>query len=203
MALLMVHLLVAQRWAQSHAEYRDCPDFYLGAISPDAVYIRDGKDKSHKDEIHLNNWLAPHPEPVIDYWRSHSTPFDVGYGIHVLTDAQWAPRFRAAFPEILYPDGRVRTEIYYGDTFSTDYALYRECGGEALFGLVDRGRAPEGHPMLSQHAFDAWRRMMVEEYKNQRRPEEPVRIITRAFVEQFIGDSQQLLNETYGRYEHE
>ena len=36
MALLMVHLLAAERWAQKHEEYRNCPDFYLGAISPDA-----------------------------------------------------------------------------------------------------------------------------------------------------------------------
>lgn len=203
MALLMVHLLVAQRWAQAHAEYRDCPEFYLGAISPDAIYIRDGKDKSHKDEIHLNNWLAPHPEEVLAYWRGHHEPFDVGYGIHVLTDAQWAPHFRACFPEILYPDGKVRTEIYYGDTFATDYALYRERDGERLFGLVEKGRAPEDHPKLPHYAFDEWRKMMVEEYRTQRRPTGPVRLIDRAFVERFIEDSQQLLNDTYGRYEHE
>ena len=64
MALQMVHLLTARLWALAHAEYRDCPEFYLGAISPDAIHIRDGNDKSHKNEIHLNNWRSPDPDRV-------------------------------------------------------------------------------------------------------------------------------------------
>ena len=203
MALLMVHLLVAERWAQAHEEYLNCPEFYLGVIAPDASYIRDGNDKSHKNEIHLNNWNEPHPEDVLTYWKEHHTPFDIGYGIHVLTDAQWAPLFRITFPDILHPDGTVRTEIYYNDTFSTDYKLYRECGGERLFGLADQGLPPENHPMLSREVFEAWKRMMVDEYKQHTEPTKPIVFIDRAYVEKFIEDSQKLLNETYRRYEHE
>ena len=203
MALLMVHLLVAQKWAQAHEEYRDCPEFYLGVISPDAVYIRDGRDKSHKDEIHLYNWNQARPERVLAYWKEHHTPFDIGYGIHVLTDAQWAPGFRRDFPEILLPDGLVNTKIYYSDTFATDYALYRECGGEGLFGLAEAGKSPEGHPMLSGEVFDGWKHMMADQYRNHEEPEEPAKYIDRAYVEKFIDRAQQLLNDTYGRYEHE
>ena len=72
MALTMVHLLVAARWAEGYPTYADCPEFYLGAISPDAIHIRDKDDKSHKNEIHLNNWVNPHPEDVIDYWHDHT-----------------------------------------------------------------------------------------------------------------------------------
>lgn len=200
MALLMVHLLVAQKWAQAHEEYLNCPEFYLGVIAPDAVYIRDGSDKSHKNEIHLNNWNEPDTDSVIAYWKEHHTPFDIGYGIHVLTDAQWAPHFRKCFPDILYPDGTVKTDIYYNDTFSTDYELYAQRGGAELFGLADRGVSPDGHPMLEKTHFEQWCRMMVDEYKEHQAPTEPVVFIDRAFVEKFIEDSQKLLNDTYGRY---
>lgn len=202
MALLMVHLLVAQRWAQEHEEY-DCPEFYLGVISPDAVYVRDGSDKSRKDEIHLHNWNELHPGEVIAYWREHNTPFDIGYGVHVLTDAQWAPHFRKCFPEILHPDGLVKTDIYYNDTFATDYQLYHECGGEALFDLTLKSALPAVHPLLEREHFDAWRRMMADQYKKHQQPEQPVKFIDRKFVEQFIVDSQNILNEVYRRYEHE
>lgn len=203
MALLMVHLLTARRWAQSHPEYRDCPEFYLGAISPDAVYFRDGSDKSRKNEVHLNNWNEPHPEDVLEYWKRNHQPFDIGYGIHVLTDAQWAPHFRKCFPGILFPDGSVKTKIYYNDTFATDYQLYDECGGAELFGLAEAANVPENHPQLMKEHFEKWRRMMADQYKVRNRTIDPIQFIDRAFVERFIEDSQKLLNETYGRFEHE
>ena len=203
MALLMVHLLVAQRWAQEHREYLDNPDFYLGVIAPDAVYVRDGSDKSRKNEVHLNNWNEPHPDEVIEYWRDHHTPFDIGYGVHVLTDAQWAPHFRKCFPDILYPDGTVKTDIYYNDTFSTDYKFYFECGGARFFELAEKGRSPENHPKLEKHHFETWSHMMAEEYRTQEGPTDPVVFIDRPFVERFIEDSQKLINDTFRRYEHE
>ena len=203
MALLMVHLLVAQRWAQAREKYLNCPEFYLGVIAPDAVYVRDGSDKSNKNYIHLNNWNEPHPDEVIEYWKDHHSPFDIGYGIHVLTDAQWAPHFRKCFPDILYPDGTVKTDIYYNDTFATDYQLYHECEGERLFALADAAQSHEGHPMLEKHHFEQWCRMMVDQYKAHQMPKDPVVFIDRTFVERFIEDSQSILNETFRRYEHE
>ena len=100
MALTMVHLLVADRWAEAHPGYRDNPEFYYGAISPDAIHIRDGGDKSRKDEFHLHNWRSLHPDEVIDYWRGRFSPFDVGYGVHVLTDCQWVQRYTRCLPGI-------------------------------------------------------------------------------------------------------
>ncbi len=203
MALLMVHLLTAQRWAQAHEEYLNCPEFYMGVIAPDAVYIRDGSDKSRKNEVHLNNWNEPNVEDVLAYWQEHHSPFDIGYGIHVLTDAQWAPHFRKSFPDILYPDGLVKTDIYYNDTFSTDYDLYHECDGERLFGLTDAAIAPENHPQLLKEHFEKWTRMMVDQYKEHVKSEIPVVFIDRNFVETFIEDAQALLNDVYGRFQHE
>ena len=129
MALLMVHLRVAQAWAARHSEFAENPEFYLGAISPDAIHIRDGNDKARKDEIHLYNWREPHPENVLAYWEEHSSPFDEGYGLHVLTDAQWVPQFRQRFPQLLDASGKINTAVYYNDNYVTDFQLYAD-GGE-------------------------------------------------------------------------
>lgn len=203
MALLTTHLLVARRWAQRHPEFENCPEFYLGAISPDAIHIRDGNDKSHKNEIHLNNWTSLHEEDVLCYWRKRSKPFDAGYGVHVLTDAQWVPRFRSAFPQLVLADGKLDVNAYYNDTFVTDYALYRECGGEKLFDLVFRGRAPEDHPLLTKDEIEAWKVQMTEAYRGECPKKAPVRFIDRAFVLRFVEQCQPLLDEVWRRHEDE
>lgn len=203
MALLMVHLLVAQKWAEAHETYRDCPEFYLGAISPDAIHVRDKDDKSRKDEIHLYNWTSPHPDPLLAYWRAHHSPFDIGYGIHAMTDAQWVPRFRSRLPQIILPDGRVNTDVYYNDTFVTDFELYRDCGGEKLLTLLERGVVPEEHPLLTDYEIDEWRRMMAASYRGECPKSDPVKYINREYVEAFIEDSQLWLNEIWRRFLNE
>lgn len=203
MALQMVHLLVARQWAQAHDAYKDCPEFYLGAISPDAIHIRDGNDKSRKDEFHLYNWREPHVENVLEYWREHHSPFDIGYGVHVLTDAQWVPRFRQRLPQLMNAEGRLDTSTYYNDTYVTDFELYRECGGCELFDRIERACAPENHPLLTQAEFDAWRQDMLNMYRGKCPKNDPVKYITRAYVEAFVEDAQEMLREVYDRHLNE
>lgn len=200
MALQMVHLLVAQRWAQAHEEYLGSPEFYLGAISPDAIHIRDGSDKSRKDEFHLYNWREPHVEKVLEYWREHHEPFDIGFGVHVLTDAQWVPRFLERLPQLMDPDGRLDTATYYNDTYVTDFELYRDCCGEALFDLVGRGTAPEDHPLLTGYEFDQWRRDMLECYRGECPKNDPVKYIDRAYVEAFVENALAMVERVFRQY---
>ena len=137
MALTMVHLAVADLWAREHPEYAD------------AIHIRDGSDKSHKNEVHLNNWVSPHPDDVIRYWRDHAEPFDIGYGVHVLTDGQWVPRYKEKLPGILRPDGLLNTDIYYNDTFVTDFMLYDTRPRlRQILTLLENAKTPQDHPML-------------------------------------------------------
>ena len=200
MALQMVHLLVAREWAQAHDAYKDCPEFYLGAISPDAIHIRDGNDKSRKNEFHLYNWTSPDVDKVLEYWKEHFTPFDIGYGIHVLTDAQWVPRFRSRLTQLIYPDGKLDTATYYNDTYVTDFELYRDCGGCGLFDIVERACSPEDHPLLTKAEFDAWREDMLRMYRGECPKNDPVKYITRAYVGEFVRDAQAMLQEVYARH---
>ena len=200
MALQMVHLLIARQWAQAHDEYRNCPEFYLGAISPDAIHIRDGNDKSRKDEFHLYNWMRPNVGNVIEYWKNYHSPFDIGYGIHVLTDAQWVPRYRSRIPQLVYPDGKIDIATYYNDTYVTDFELYRDCGGRELFDMIEQADAPENHPLLTCDEFMQWRRDMLDCYHGECPKNDPVKYLDRAYVEEFVRDAQSMLNEVYGRY---
>ena len=199
MALTMVHLLVADAWARRHPAYLDCPEYYLGAISPDAIHVRDHDDKSHKDEIHLYNWRFLHREPVEAYWHDHRAPFDVGYGVHVLTDCQWVPRYREKLPAIMKPDGRLDVDIYYNDTFVTDFDFYSHLPRlEALLQLIARAEAPEDHPLLTAHEFAEWRRVILDTYRKPCPKHDPVRLIDRPYVESFVDDSIALIDEIFG-----
>ena len=198
MALTMVHLLVADRWAAGHGEYSQSPEFYYGAISPDAIHIRDHDDKSRKDEFHLYNWRSLHREPVEAYWREHHTPFDIGYGVHVLTDCQWVPRFQWKLPGIMNPGGRLNTEIYYNDTFVTDFALYHRLPRlQYLLNLLSTGEAPDDHPLLTRYEFTQWQRDIVEAYHQPCPKNDPVRFIDQPYVESFARDAVALIDEIF------
>lgn len=200
MALPMVHLLAAWRWAQDKPELKNNPDYYLGAVSPDAIHIRDGNDKSRKNEIHLNNWRYPDPDAVFEYWRGHHTPFDIGYGIHVLLDGQWAVEFRRRFPGMLLPDGRPDTNIYYNDTVVTDFALYRSSALTPFFmDMIARGTAPADHPQLRLHEFEGWREATLKFYQRECPKNDPVRFITEDYVNEFLNFCLPMMDRTYER----
>lgn len=200
MALPMVHLLVAERWARNHPQYAQNAGFYLGAISPDAIHIRDHDDKSHKNYVHLNNWMALHPDEVIAYWRKRSAPFDIGYGIHVLTDALWVRARLEQLPQLNLPDGGLDKEKYYRDTFLTDFELYRD-GGEALFRKMGEGKAPSDHPLLTQEEFAQWQRDVLKAYRGKCPKTGRAEYITCAYARRFVEECQKELDSIYGRFE--
>lgn len=201
MALPIVHLLVAREWAQDKPELANCPEFYLGAIAPDAMHIRFGGDKSRKNEFHLGNWISPHPEQVHAYWAEHFAPFDIGYGIHVLTDASWVPRYKTHCPGLLKPEGGVRVELYYNDAWQTEFALRQSHPElEDIFALIRQAVAPAAHPLLTAEEFAAWRDIVLAGYQRPCPADGPVRFITEAYVEEFVRDVQHFLNETTRRY---
>ena len=200
MALPMVHLLAAWNWAQDKPELKNNPDYYLGAISPDAIHIRDGSDKSSKNAFHLNNWRSPDPDAVLAYWLEHNSPFDIGYGVHVLLDGQWAAGFRRDFPEMLLPNGKPDPDIYYNDTCVTDFDLYHNSPLTAfLIDMAERGNAPEDHPLLTKYEFDRWREETLAFYQQECPMKKAVRFIGREYVESFLRQCGKLMDTTYER----
>jgi len=197
-ALTMVHLLVADLWAINHPEFAENGEFFLGVVSPDAIHVRDHDDKSRKDEFHLYNWRSFHRQPVLDYWRNHQTAFDVGYGVHVLSDCQWVERYKARLPGLIKPDGVLDTDTYYNDTFVTDFELYNESPRlQHILELFERAKAPEDHPLLTADEFDQWRRMIAQAYRGECPRHDPVRFIDRDYVTRYASDSIPLIEEVY------
>ena len=200
MALTMVHLMVADLWAAEHPVYRNCPEFYLGAVSPDAIHIRDHDDKSHKDEIHLYNWQSLHREPIEAYWHQWHAPFDIGYGLHVLTDCQWVPRYKERLKGLFLPNGKLDISTYYNDTFVTDFQLYREhLRLEEILQLVEHAHVPENHPLLTCYEINEWRKVILNAYRGECPKNDPVRFITKAYVEEFATDCLAMMDEIYGQ----
>ena len=201
MALTIVHLLAARRWTQCAPQFAAVPEFWLGAISPDAMHVRYRGDKSRKDEFHLVNWLSPHVKGVTDYWEKRFSPFDAGYGVHCLTDAQWVPAVREAYPH-LYPAGRAPdVEQYYNDAIWTDFRLLETVPGarELLEGL--RAAVPPGdHPLLTAEELARWRDETLEFYLEEPPRQMPVRSVTPGFVMEFIETCQPMLTEASRRF---
>lgn len=201
MALPIVHLLAAREWAKDKPELYESPEFYLGAVAPDAIHVRYHDDKSRKNEFHLGNWISPHPDEVHAYWQERFTPFDIGYGIHVLTDGCWVPRYKATFPGLTKPDGKIDVKQYYTDTWQADFALLKAHPElEGVFALIRRAVPPEDHPFLTRAEFEEWKGIVLEGYQKPCPASGEVRFITTAYVEDFIRYVQDYLNETTRRY---
>ena len=196
MALLMVHLAVAERFAAIHPEYADIPEFYLGVISPDAIHERDGGDKSRKDFYHLYNWQSPDLKAVADYWRVYRSPFDVGFGVHVLTDAQWVPKFRKI--DGLMQGGRLDREQYYHDTFLTDFELFeREKFAERMLPMLEKAVPPTDHPLLTAEEFSGWRDGTVRTYRKPCRESGKQKYIDLDYVDRFFEECMPMIDEAY------
>ena len=188
MALSMVHLLLARAWARGHEAYLECPEFYLGAISPDAMHVRFHDDKSRKDEFHLGNWGSVHVGRVHEYWRDHFTPFDVGYGIHALTDGYWVPSVKRDFPAMVDPalDALIPA-LYYNDVRQTDFRLYAGSPERPrIFALLRAAAPPEDHPLLTARELSQWRDDQFSFYEGPCPHDAPVRHVDVAYVGRFI-----------------
>ena len=200
MALPMVHLLAAYAWAQDKPELVNNPDYYLGAISPDAIHIRDGSDKSHKNATHMGNWREMLPGAIIGYWHTHRSAFDIGYGIHALTDGMWTVRFHRELTGMLLPNGKPDPEIYYNDTLIVDFRLFHDHPlTPFLMDMLHRGSAPAGHPLLSAREIDAWRRDTLAFYDRPCDRHAPVRFVTYEYVQRFLVDCNGYLNNVWER----
>ena len=102
-------------------------------------------------------------------------------------------------PEIIKPDGLLNVDIYYNDTFATDFELYRNLPRlQAIIDMLPEAAVPADHPKLGYYEFSEWRRLMVEAYHGACPAKEPVRFITRDYVEAFTRDAVSLIEEIYG-----
>lgn len=192
MPLPMVHLLTARRWAMNRAEFWDSPDFYLGAIAPDAIHMRPGVNRDDKRVTHLDVW-AGGPGIALDYLTRRSGAFDVGYCLHILTDFHWVRHVRRTYPQLVGPDDRIIGEIYYPDCDQADEGLYSGSAERpGIWRLLTRASPPQDHPLLTSREIDGWKKRVLEGFGAK--PARPARVITFEAVRSFIEAVQPALS---------
>ncbi len=84
----MAHLLIAAAYARSRPALATDGAYYLGAIAPDAIHMRKESTQSiSKFDSHLKARGEHGLSEVIAYWyEAGRTPFDIGYGVHAMSD---------------------------------------------------------------------------------------------------------------------
>lgn len=196
MAFPMAHLICAYEWARQRAFLASCPEYYLGAISPDAIHMRAHSDRAMKCAVHLGIWQSDSPKSVLDYWEKRRAPFDIGYGIHILTDWAWVHYYRARFSrELVDENDRVRPEIYYPDCDRADYLIFLNDGRLSRTLPLLRAAVPcADHPYLSADEIARWRERCLNIYNQGLDISRPARVITQEVVENFLGEAAALVD---------
>ncbi|NMA35192.1 MAG: zinc dependent phospholipase C family protein [Clostridiaceae bacterium] len=173
MPLPMVHLCAAREYAGDKAALLNCPEFYLGCISPDAVHMRKnaGKQDKHVTHLHAENsdqWKRN----VIEFIRQNRSKvnyaFRLGYGIHILTDILWNEtlyeKFRTEYEKDIDPVQDV-IWAYYNDTDQLDFELYKTFGWRGdVWMLLEKTEAPDIEGILGADEIDAWNKRTLHWY---------------------------------------
>ena len=130
MPLPIVHLGVAKNLLEK-IKVDNISMYYLGAISPDAIHMREKSDREDKNLTHLrdediNRWKGNVKAFLIN---NASCDFRRGYAIHVLTDIFWNETLFLTF-ESRYGEDKTpaqdRRWAYYNDTDKLDFELFEK-----------------------------------------------------------------------------
>ncbi len=181
MAGAIIHLLAAKEWAQGRPDLTACPEFYLGAVAPDAIHARAGTGGDDKLRTHLNNHGRLDMKPLADYARARKTPFDLGYLTHLLTDPFWCASYHV-LPGLMKSDGHTDPEIYYREMERAESALI----DEEVFALLERAEPPADHPLLTAEELNEWRRRVLLHPRERAAQAGENSCITVPFVRAFI-----------------
>ena len=162
----MIHLSVAYRLVREHG-YPDSPDFFLGAIAPDAIHSRknrtvEDKQRSHFFDRGKRKFLEEEARAVLGGHLQNGdlAAFTSGYMVHLFTDVEWNRSVYWPFREKIREEG-LNAEcdsLYYADCDRIDADLYDSSSWRSL--VWDRLYAAEPRdfpPLLSAAEIGSWR----------------------------------------------
>jgi len=131
MPLPIVHLGVARNLL-NNIKFKDISSYYLGAIAPDAVHMRENYKGENKRISHLHSadrdiWKANARELILRNYGKRNGDFCFGYGVHVLTDIFWNETVYSMFG-MRYDEDKApiqdKSLAYYNDTDRLDFELH-------------------------------------------------------------------------------
>ncbi len=192
MPLPMVHLGVARMILERTSMIKDYPQFYLGAIAPDAVHMRINGNKQDKNKSHLRWDEVSVRKLYSDEWKSKivdlyarfpQDDYVAGYCAHLFTDLYWSETVFEAFKAKYGNDNlplQERDIAYYNDTDILDIQLYRECAWRRdAWACLKLSRGQDIVNCVSANEVDAWKERTLHWYEN-RTPQQylPLRYIS-------------------------
>lgn len=203
MPLPMVHLAIAIEMCSLH-NTAPTPNFLLGHISPDAIHMRAGSNRTDKARTHLLD-AADGAMSMQEYQQhvyhqlldQHHKPdaraFAEGYAAHILTDWLWRQMLAASYshrvPTTLTREERRR--LYYQQTDQIDIYLYQRMAWRPQAWAQLAASTPHDfQDLLTATEITQWRaRTLVWYDKPENNPNIEPRYISYEHVLDFIADT--------------
>lgn len=198
MPLPMVHLGTAREYARSCPLLLNCPEFYLGSISPDAIHMRQNSTSEDKSISHFHAEGDIWKENVLNFIKQNRTKpnynFLLGYGIHILTDIIWYETIYAKFKSDYYKDSSPIQDArmaYYNDTDQLDFELYKICKWRKnIWDLLEEATPYDVDDILTANEINAWKIRTLHWFDSgASKHKNPIKYISIKDLTQFIKDA--------------
>lgn len=198
MALPMVHLAVAKALAERDERMLGSGEYYLGAISPDAVHMRPGYHRQLKADSHFTAEKSRQNDPAIwtadvlaAYRGKESDAFAQGYVVHVLTDIVWGQELGGKIFDAYDADpepAQERSAAYYNDTDLIDIALYKNAPWRPeVFAAMASSPARAFGSLVTEADCEAWRARTLRWYEeHDESMYRPMRYVTQEQIDAFV-----------------
>ena len=203
MPLPMVHISISKKILDAGLEITDIPQFYLGAISPDAIHMRKDSNRDKKNRTHLiplgKLWRDVNQHEyydfLLDFINTNEAKANIdflwGYAIHILTDMHWTTSLYEDFCKKYNTDPspiHERAEAYYNDCDVLDYTLFNDCEWRNnVWQSLERVKSVNSLDLLSAEEIDSWNTRTRQWYNTDNiKHRTPIKYITKVAIIDFI-----------------
>lgn len=207
MPLPMVHLAVAKKIINDFDRINNLSMFYLGAIAPDAIHMRENPVGEDKPKSHLYSRDIRGIQNVYNYYskKSNSTDSDffLGYCVHLLTDIYWHETLYRTFENRYSKDNEPIQDkrwAYYNDTDKLDFELFRILEWkDEVWTLLNKAKGINVDDLVTGPEIDAWNERTLNWYNcGESEHKNPIKYITLDDLMEFIDySSNEILKWLY------
>lgn len=205
MPFSMVHFAISVKISEL-TQKQLSPEFLLGCISPDCIYITKDMGNEIKDVTHLhflslkgeiNNELVL--ERIRRFLQTYVIPNDqkrmeflAGYISHILADIHWtatvSKEFRKQIPTKL--SRKEQWDIYQNEQNQIDFDIYRTAPWKnTVWELLPKSIPFELANLIKSEDVQEWRDFLVEYFESDAEPKIIPTYITSERVNHFIGSA--------------
>jgi hypothetical protein len=216
MSFVMTHLAVAKGIDDKTNISRNLQSFYLGAISPDCVHVRNDYNSDMKKNSHFcvgnGNWgtMTNNQEwrdntlSLLCSYRSHTNfDFFLGYFIHILVDISDNEKIHIPFKEKYAQEGlplQDRGRAFYNDKSQNDFGLFNFYKWKnEVWTLLADSQGEGINNIIEANEVGEYRDIVLHQYDSNVSPySQPIKFFSMddniKFIENTIDEIIKLLN---------